>query len=267
MKALTCWIDESEIVHDGTRTWIIGQLITTSDAEQFDLLRNLCAAHGTARTWDTLHANEFSKTDSRKWALLEEWIRIFKADPNTYFHALVFDEDSWRNRYATAHHYWAHQIFFGLGNKMKEAGIKIQTMFSDVSTITAIMDRKATVTGHIVHTEGGVVGIERVSALEGIYEARMLAALIRQSKKSAGNLSLRFSFANSRCFDGLQLCDCLTYMVRQRFLHETGLGDIAQDFLDLWNAEFLTSKMFCLNDFGFYEKFNYFKIRPNRISP
>lgn len=261
MKAITCWIDESEVIHNGTRTWIIGQLITTSDAEQFDFLKNLCAAHKTAKTWDALHANEFTKSDSRKWALLEEWLRVFKADPNTYFHALVFEEDSWRSRYATPHHYWAHQIFFGLGNKMKEKGIQIQTMFSDASRITAIMDRRATVTGHIVRTETGTISIERVGELEGVYEERMLEALVRQSKRKANSLSLRFSFANSRCFDGLQFCDCLTYMVRQRFLYENGLNGISVDFLDLWNAEFLTPKMIRLGDFGFYEKFNYFRLR------
>ncbi len=262
MKAITCWIDESEIIHNGTRTWIIGQLITTSGAEQFDLLKNLCAAHKTAKTWDTLHATEFTKADSRKWTLLKEWLRIFKADPNTYFHALVFDEDAWRSRYTTAHHYWANQIFFGLGNKMKESGAQIQTLFSDTSTITAIMDRRATVTGHIIRTETDRVSIVRVGELEGIYEERMMEALVRQSKRKASGLSLRFSFANSRCFDGLQLCDCLTYLVRQRFLYENGLSDVAQDFLDLWNAEFLTANMLRLDDFGFYEKFNYFRSRP-----
>lgn len=264
MKAITCWIDESEVIHNGKRTWIIGQLITTSEAEQFDLFKKLCAAHRTAKTWDTLHANEFSKADSRKWSLLIEWLRIFKEDSNTYFHALVFQEDGWRNFYPTAHHYWAHQIFFGLGNKMKEKGVQIQTMFSDVSTITAIMDRRATVTGHIIRSETGDITIERVGELENIYEERMLEAISRQSKKTSA-LSLRFSFANSRCFDGLQLCDCLTYMVRQRYLHENGLSGIEKNFLDLWDAEFLTPKMVRLEDFGFYEKFNYFKLRPSSV--
>jgi hypothetical protein len=54
MSAITVWIDESEIVHNGKSYWIIGQLITNSDGEELEFLRKLRVAHKDARTWDTL---------------------------------------------------------------------------------------------------------------------------------------------------------------------------------------------------------------------
>lgn len=77
MKAITIWMDESEVKVGDESYWIIGQLITNSDIEELELLKKLREAHRTTKTWDTLHACEFTKRNIRKWALLESWTDIF----------------------------------------------------------------------------------------------------------------------------------------------------------------------------------------------
>jgi hypothetical protein len=260
MNAITLWMDESEIINQGRpSTWIIGQLITNSDIEELDFLKKLRNAHRSCKTWDSLHACEFNKRDARKWDLLKEWIKIFKNDENCYFHAFIFNETEWNGKYTTPHHYWSHQICFGLGNKMKKSGLKIQTMFSDVLTTTIIMDRRSANTGYIKKYENGIT-IERINELEEIYDEKIMGTILGLSKKKEEDFCLRFSFANSKCFEGLQLCDCLTYMIRNRYMYENGLVPINNDFLELWNDNFLDMPIINeLKDFSDDSKFNYFK--------
>lgn len=256
--AITVWIDESEIRHNGKVTWIIGQLITSSDEDECDFLKELKGAHRTARTWDTLHACEFSSREKRRWALLTEWLRIFKESKSCLYHAFVFDESNiWRDRFSSPSHYWAHQICFGLGNKMKKEGDQIQTLFQNVQTVTAIMDRRSATDGFITQHSDGTVTERRVNELETIYEEKMKNTL--SSRSGRDNISLRFSFANTRCFDALQLCDCLTYMTRKRCMFEHGLENDSDDFLKLWNSNFLYPHTKELTDFVYDLKFNYFR--------
>lgn len=257
-KAITVWIDETEVLQEGRRVWMIGQLITNANEEEYDFFKELRVKRKEARTWDALHANEFTNHNSRKWELLNLWLDVFLADPYAVFHVFVFEEDSWSAHFQSPHHYWAHQVCFGLGNKMKREGMHIQTVFKDVAMVTTIMDRKSTATGHISRVEGDTVTLERVNELEAVYEERIQNTLRSRSGKSS--LGFHFSFANAKCFDALQLSDCLLYMARKQFLFEMGWElDAEEDpFLRLWQAKFLDENVRRLNDFRYDEKFNYF---------
>lgn len=260
MSAITVWIDESEIKVDGKSIWLIGQLITKSDLDELEFFKKLRDGHRIAKTWHSLHANDFTQGNTRKWDLLRQWVEIFKKEDSCYFHVLIFNESAWKSRYSSPHHYWSHQVCFGLSNKMKASGVKIQTMFSDVDMVTIIMDRRSASTGFIEKQEGGGITLTRVNELEDVYEGKIMETLKRSSLKLS-NLGLRFSFANSKCFEALQLCDSLLYMVRKRFMFENSILDDRPDdgFLELWNASFLDVNNRELKDFSYNQKFNYFK--------
>lgn len=123
MSAITVWTDESAVVHNVKSYWIIGQLITNSDGEELEFLRKRRVAHKDARTGGTLHACEFDESHDRKWALLLRWINIFLKDDRVFFHSFVFERSAeWEPRYSSPHDYFAHQILFGLPNRMKPQG-------------------------------------------------------------------------------------------------------------------------------------------------
>ncbi len=260
MSAITVWLDESEIIYDNKSYWIIRQLITKSDGDEFDFLKQLKISHKEAKTWDTLHACEFCKTDKRKWNLLTSWLKAFQKDENVYFHTFIFEKsEEWESNFSTPHDYFANQIFFGLANKMKNSGLYIQTLFKEVDSITAIMDRRSANSGFIFQEEDqNNISIARMNDLEVIYENRIIKTLNHNS--SSKNISLRFSFASSRCFDGLQLCDCLTYMVRKKFVSEIQVeeSDNKIEFLDLFDRFFLDKNNKSLLDFSDNIQFNHF---------
>lgn len=259
MTAITVWIDESEVIYNNRHYWIIGQLITRSDGREFDFLKTIKEAHHLARTWDTLHSCEFNRSDSRKWDLLRKWLDAFVDDDGVYFHSYIFEKSTnWESNFATPHDYFAHQLFFGLSNKMKSEGTSIQTLFNDVDTVIAIMDRRSANSGLILQQEGSEeISIGRLNDLENIYEPRILRTLRHNSNR---NVNLLFSFANSKCFDGLQLCDCLTYITRQKFVSEIQFDNqnIQTDFLGLFEEYFCDDNNRNLGDFGYYPKFNHF---------
>jgi hypothetical protein len=205
---------------------------------------------------------EFDEShDDRKWALLLRWINIFLEDDRVFFHFFVFEKSAdWEPRFPTPHDYFAHQILFGLANKMKPQGSEMQTLFHDVDTITAIMDRRSANSGFILRQEDSPsISIGRINELETIYEKRMLSTLRGISNRL---VNLRFSFANSRCFDGLQLCDCLTYIVRQQLMSQMGIEANAGkrgEFVNLFGEHFANGNMQTLKDLSYCRKFNYFR--------
>lgn len=74
---------------------------------------------------------------------------------------------------------------------------------------------------------------------------------------------------NTQCFDGLQLCDSLIRIVRERYCFENNIpGGVGQkDYLELWEEHFGdvkvdgTPSVLRLKDFEYDQKFNIFLMR------
>lgn len=258
LQAITVWTDESEFEISSDSYCLIGQLITNSDTEEFSFLNKLKQARKKIRCWNTLHGNELKGSDKGRIALLKEWISIYKNDESVYFHVFLYKKNAeWTSKHQTPEHYFANQCYFGLGNRMRQEGIYIRTMFSEVGTITALFDRRRAHEAHISPTTRSRYVIERMNSLEEVYEKKIKNQLCNLSGKSADDLTLRFSFLSSVCFDALQLCDCLLYISRARLLKERLNEDTI--FSKIWDDFFLDDLHFEISDYSDEPQYNFFE--------
>lgn len=249
--AITIWIDEStDIIIDWISHNLIWYTITNSDKEEFDFMNKLKQARKLNPTcWTCLHWNEIWITDHRKLWLFDRRLEIFCSDPNVYFHAFLYRKDEWFiSSWKTYEHYFAKQSVFSLALKMKGRWMPIQTMFSNVSTLAVLFDRRRAHRANVV-ANGEEVAFERFNELETLYIEEIKSQLqsIAGKDSSTGDFTLRFSFLSAECFDIMQFTDCLVYALRHKFLWNANkivkifdkhlLSNLDDDVKNLWFEE------------------------------
>lgn len=242
-QAITSWCDESSCEINSFKYHVMGMLITDSDRNELDFLGDLIDARRNHKAWNVLHGCTLKNTDMLSMKLLGEWLNIFKNNKKVCFHIFVYKENE---IFMTDgfEKYFAKQSAFGLGCKMRKIGCQISTMFSNVGTVTFLFDNR--------RDEGNnVLGSEYKNEIK---------KQLRSVSHRADDLTVRFSFVNSGCFNAMQLADALLYMVKLRIDKENGetLTIRQQKILKLWEDNFLDSNIKCLSDYSFDEKFNYF---------
>lgn len=267
-SAITIWVDEStEIKIDGINYNLVGYLITNSDKEEFDFINELKQARKlTPSCWVTLHGNELKAADTRTLTLLNRWLKLFKENGSVYFHAFLYKRnEKFIPKDQTYEHYFAKQSVFALANKMcKKDSHVIRNMFRDVSTLTVLFDRRRSHSADIV-TKGKDTQIERFHDLETIYREEIGKQVSKISEKDikSNELTIRFSFLSSECFDAMQFSDCLLYLIRQKIGQES--GGVENAYTKLFDKYFLDDLSSHTRSLGFrkiYEfdkKFNFFE--------
>lgn len=265
--AITVWVDEStEILIDGQNYSLVGYLITNSDKEEFDFLNNLKQARKeNGGCWTTMHGTEIKDSDSRKIYLLDLWLDIFKKTDNAYYHSFLYKrKDNFISKDKTYEHYFAKQSLFSLANKMKKSGYLINTMFNKIKTLTVIFDRRRSHCADVFSKEESKE-ISRLNDLEEIYKTEISEQISKISGKNSktNDLTVRFTFVSSDCFDGMQFSDCLLYLIRKKIEAEitksenvfTRLFD--KYFLDDLNPE--TKRLGFREIYEYDKKFNFFE--------
>lgn len=265
--AITIWVDEStEIKINNQEYNMVGYLITNSDKEEFIFLNKLKQARKKGLgCWTTLHGSEIGESDDRKLNLLESWITEFKDSENVYFHAFLYKKNGkYVSMDKTYEHYFAKQSVFSISNKMKKTGYTVNTMFKDVSTLTVLFDRRRSHSADVVTKETGVQ-IERLHDLEETYKNEITDQVGKLSGKNprTTELTVRFSFVSSECFDAMQLSDCFLYLLRHKIENEKIGGE--NIFTRLFDKHFLndldqhTRKLGFKKIYEYDKKFNFFE--------
>lgn len=265
--AITIWVDEStEILINDQKYNLIGYLITNSDEEEFLFLNKLKQARKVHQCcWTTLHGCEINQGDTRKIELLDRWLNCFKSSESVYFHTFLYKKnENFISKEKTYEHYFAKQSVFAIANKMKKTGYTINTMFKDVATITVLFDRRRSHSASIV-TKNRKSEIERINDLEEVYKGEIAQQITKISGKNSKTteLTVRFSFLSSECFDALQFSDCLLYLIRHKIEQEQ--DNVENNFTKLFDKHFLNDLDPHTKSIGFkkiYEydkKFNFFE--------
>lgn len=240
-KALTIWVDEStEIRIDGQEYNLVGYLITNSDKEEFAFLNSLKQSRKvTPACWTTVHGSEIRESDTREIRLLDRWLKAFKDTEGVYFHAFLYRRnEQFIPTGETYEHYFAKQSVFALAHRMKSQGYLVNTMFKDVATLTILFDRRRAHIADVVTNDTGVQ-IDRINELELIYKDQICQQISRISGKNplTNQLTVRFSFVSSECFDAMQLSDGLIYLTRKKIEQEE--GGTENSFTKLFDKYFL----------------------------
>ncbi|MFC1609159.1 hypothetical protein ACFL3M_03145 [Patescibacteria group bacterium] len=242
-EAITVWCDESSVEVVGEKYHLIGTLITNSDTEELIILDELIKARKRTGCWNVLHGNELKSSAVGRMSLIKEWVGVFNGN-KIYFHVFMYKED---RTFAVSgfERYFAKQSAFSLGCKMKKNGYTIETIFSNVGTVKFLFDRR---TGDIE------------SGLDSEYKKEIKEQLRNRSGRS-DDLTVRFSFLSSECFDLMQLCDVFLYAVKVRIEKENGIpvSDNNKGLLKIWESNFLNNQVRALSDFKYDEKFNFFR--------
>ena len=266
-SAITVWVDEStDILIDDQNYTLVGYLITNSDKEEFDFLNKLKQARKeSSGCWTTLHGNEIKKNDTRKLKLLDIWLDIFKKSENVCFHTFLYKRNSkFISKDQTYEHYFAKQSLFALANKMKKSGHLINIMFSGVKTLTIIFDRRRSHCANVISKKDSKQ-IDRFNELEDIYKdeiSKQISKITGKDPKTT-DLTVRFSFVSSECFDGMQFSDCLLYLVRQKITNE--IPGSVNIFTELFDKHFLsnlnpeTERLGFKKIYEYDKKFNFFE--------
>lgn len=266
-QAITIWIDEStEILIKKQSYNLIGYLITNSDKEEFDFLNKLRQSRKKdIGCWTVMHGNEISDNDIRKLNLLEKWLVLFKNSNSVYFHLFLYKKNGkYISKNKTYEHYFAKQCIFSLANKMKKSGYTINTMFKNVSTLTVLFDRRRSHVADII-VKNDLNNIERFNELDEIYKTEIENQIQKISGKNTKTteLTVRFSFVSSECFDAMQFCDCLLYLVRKKIEQENE-GD-ENTFTKMFDKYFLndlnkhTKNLSFKKIYEYSKKFNFFE--------
>lgn len=266
-SAITVWVDESTdiIINDQNYT-LVGYLITNSDKEEFKFLNNLKQSRKEGiGCWTTMHGREIKESDARKINLLDKWLNVFHDSDNVYYHAFLYKRNhKFIDKDKTYEHYFAKQSLFALANKMKKTGYSINTMFNKVKTLTIIFDRRRSHCAEIIFKEESKQ-IERLNELEDIYKDEICKQVSKISGKDSKTteLTVRFSFVSSECFDGMQFSDCLLYLLRQKIdLEILGTENV---FTKLFDKHFLndlnpeTKKLGFRKIYEYDKKLNFFE--------
>lgn len=268
-SAITVWTDESTgILIRGVEYNMIGHLIANSDKEEFDFLNKLRQSRKEIPScWTNLHGCKIKESDTRKLDLLERWLIQFKNSEHVYFHIFLYRKNErYITQEKTYEHYFAKQSVFSLANKMKKRGYLINTMFKDVSTLTILFDRRRSHFADIVFKDSNQgLQIRRLNDLEKIYKKEIEDQISRISSRNTKttDLTIRFSFLSSECFDAMQLCDCLLYLVRKKIEQEAGATE--DPFTKLFDKYFLDNlgndtKLLSFKEIYQYDKkFNFFE--------
>ena len=265
-QAITVWVDESTEIRVGDQDFnLIGYLITNSDKEEFVFLNKLKQARKVDPTcWKTLHGSEIAEGDTRELALLDRWIGAFLRSEGVYFHTFLYRKnEDYIRRGETYEHYFAKQSMFALAQKMKDEGYTINTMFKNVSTLTVLFERRRAHMAFLTANNDGVEVVERLNELEQVYREQICRQILRISGKDAATTSftVRFSFLSAECFDGMQLADCLLYLVRKKVEQESTGTENA--FTRLFDKHFLsdprTEGLSLGEAYGYNKKFNFFR--------
>jgi len=265
-SAITIWVDESTEIKIGEHEYnLVGYLITNSDKEEFIFLNKLKQARkDNVSCWTTMHGCELDRSDDRKLNLLDRWLKIFKLNENVYFHAFLYKKNgNFISKDKTYEHYFAKQSVFALAHKMKKEGYVINTMFKNVSTVTVLFDRRRSHNADIFSKEE--IQIDRLNDLEEIYKEEISKQISKISGKNnkTTELTIRFSFVSSECFDGMQFSDCMLYLIRQKIQQEQGSPE--NEFTKIFDKHFLNDRNPQLRSLSFrkiYEfdkKFNFFE--------
>lgn len=266
-SAITVWVDEStDILINNQNYTLVGYLITNSDKEEFDFLNKLKQARkGSPSCWTTMHGNEIKESNVRKLKLLDTWLSIFRKSENVCFHTFLYKRNGkFILKDQTYEHYFAKQSLFALANKMKKSGHLINTMFSDVKTLTVIFDRRRSHCADIIFKEDSKK-IDRLNDLEDIYKDEICKQILKITGKDSKtiDLTVRFSFVSSECFDGMQFSDCLLYLVRQKITSEESSS--VNVFTELFDRHFLndlnseTKRLSFKKIYEYDKKFNFFE--------
>lgn len=266
-SAITVWVDESTDIIIGEKNYtLVGYLITNSDKEEFEFLNKLKQARKqNSKCWTTMHGNEISETDIRKLELLDIWLNIFIKSDKVYFHAFLYERNSkFISKDKTYEHYFAKQSLFALANKMKKTGHVINTMFSNTKTLTVIFDRRRSHCADII-SKGKSKQIDRLNELEDIYKDEISKQILKISGKDSKttDITVRFSFVSSECFDGMQFSDCLLYLIRQKIISEE--SNYTNKFTELFDKHFLnnlnpeTKRIGFKKIYEYDKKFNFFE--------
>ena len=267
-QAITIWVDEStEINLSGESYNLIGYLITNSDTEEYRFLNRLKQARkGDINCWNTLHGCELKPKDAKKLALIDRWLLEFKKDSSVYFHCFLYKRnDKYVPDGKTYEHYFAKQSIFALANRMKKIGVSIETMFSNVSTLTVLFDRRRSHSAEIVSRGPQLNDINRLNDLELIYIEEIKQQIEKISKKNprTHEFTVRFSFLSSECFDAMQFTDCMLYLVRQKIEQEKhGLKNVYTEMFDkhfLSDLDPHTRSLGFKKIYEFDKKFNFFE--------
>lgn len=269
-SAITIWVDEStEIRVDGKNYNLVGYLITNSDKEEFEFLNELKQARKSDPCcWTTIHGNEIDSESEREMGLLNRWLKIFKAREDIFFHTFLYKRnEQFISRGRTYEHYFAKQSVFALANKMRRReGYVVNSMFKDITTLTVIFDRRRSHAADMV-TRVADIRIDRLNDLEIIYKEEIANQISRIAGKNTrtNELTVRFSFVSSECFDAMQFSDALLYLIRKKLEYEE--SGVENKFTNLFDQYFLNDLPENTKSLGFrkiYEfdkKFNFFESR------
>lgn len=260
-KAITIWVDEStEIKIDNQNYNLVGYLITNSDKEEFSFLNTLKQSRKISPAcWTTLHGCEINDSDSRQFQLLDRWVQAFKDTDGVYFHAFLYKRnEQFIPPGETYEHYFAKQSVFALAHKMKKEGYVVNTMFKNVATLTVLFDRRRAHMAGVVTNDLGVQ-IDRINELESIYKDQICQQISNISGKNplTNELTVRFSFLSSDCFDAMQLSDSLIYLMRKKIEQEQGGEE--NSFTRLFDKHFLNDLDPHTKDTGFRSIYAYSK--------
>lgn len=240
-EAITVWCDETSIKLDD-KCHIIGTLITDSDLEELKILNEIIKLRKKHKIWTTFHGSNIS-WDKKQLDFFSDFLDLFSTN-EMYFHIFLYKED---RKYANSgfEKYFAKQSAFSLGLKLKKEGYSINTIFSKVGTVRFLFDRR---TG------------ESVRGLDSDYKKEIKRQLKKQSKRS-DDLTVRFSFISSECFDLMQMTDIFLYAVKLYLEDKYGssISDKQKKLVEIFKDKFITEKMKSLSDYEYTKKINFFK--------
>lgn len=268
-SAITIWVDEStDILINGEEYNLVGYLITDSDKNEFLFLNQLKQVRKSIpQCWTTMHGCEIREGDSREIDLIDRWFKCFEDNDNVYFHAFLYKKNSsFIPKGKTYENYFAKQSVFAIAYKMKKSGYPINTMFKDVSTLTVLFDRRRSHSADIID-KGGKKKISRLNDLENIYKKEIINQIEKVSGKNSKTteLTIRFSFLSSECFDGMQFSDCFLYVLRKKIEQEVG-NQKENKFTKLFDKYFLDSLpanvriLSFRNIYKYEKKLNFFEL-------
>ena len=106
---------------------------------------------------------------------------------------------------------------------------------------------------------------QSIPGLEDIYKDEICKQISKITGKDpkTTDLTVRFSFVSSECFDGMQFSDCLLYLVRQKIINEKS-GSL-NVFTELFDKHFLnnlnpeTKRIGFKKIYEYDKKFNFFE--------
>ncbi len=224
-NAIKIWVDETFIENKKNIKTIVGYLITNTYTEEHKFFNELTKARKKNNYNNVLHGQDLKqriKQDDKALKLLDDWLEIFRKSDNVYFHCFLYNrQDRYiaKSKSKNYEHYFAKQSVFALAHRMKKIGVKIETIFSDVHTLFVLFDRRGS------NTED----------LSNAYKKEITQQIEKQAKRNSksNDLTVRFSFVSSECFDGIQFTDCFLYIIRQKELGEDNC------FVDLFDKHFI----------------------------